>query len=608
MEAAPHSIVESINNVKWLDYANNMLSTQRTIYQLSSMSDVTVVAGSSRCKAHQIVLSASSDYFRSVLAASCSSGAPAAAAASSADGSPSSHCCGEATIIIPDLNPDLLEPLMNFVYTGETFVSPTALSEFLEACNYLKIKGFLNYACMVNGIQLQKQQTQTHLPNQQPQPLVGLSLPVEPTAPQQPPMQTLTDDGDETTLAIYSIQDVGKFEPDYVIGTYVDGGDPSETVAEIETTSNDADAQTLTQMDPLEEYLDEDNDDEDVQNDPDLDNDQTLDEPPVSDEADEPADETAAEIPQTNKPVRVRRAAPKSRKKSTDSPKADAAATNRLSKSYSQATLNDALDELQSGSSVVDVAARFEIPRSTIYARLRCGRDRIYRQYHQTKLDDAVRGVIETGMSLKEASTRYDVSKTVLWRALKKSNVYKPEDRIQLSRADAMVAIQRGETLISISKAYNIPLATLHRDKVRLYREGKLPDHCKLRKRDVGPNYRIRLNAAVASCRNGMPQKIASELHGVPKTTIWRHLQWARRLEASGAVLADGETDGDGGDAELNEDAEEEELLEDYEEDEVMDTEVAPDEQDEKIVEEVTIETKYKVDENDDQEVDEANK
>lgn len=555
------TMISTINQVKWLDYAKNMMDHQRHIYADSSLSDVTIVAGPVHCKAHQIVLSASSEFFCKVLAESNAT----------------------TVILIPDLNPDLLEPLMTFIYTGQTSVRPTALSDFLAACDFLKIKGFLNYACMVNGIKLQKQ----HTTNQPHQP------------PQQQPAQQFQHEGDAqqasdigsvkfytskpaTTAAHVSISSslASTNEPNSSF-VHIDDDHAFEleafiqnepVLADMESAAcNTRDPIGTVQLEAFEEYLDEDDDtnNEEAEDgvheqleDCSFDNiaSDNASDKPKSDQPDEVSwlvdQHDLAAVEPSESPIitstehstpparqRSRRSANAANATNTgaeDQPLESCASNDALayksstSKSYSDETLADAMAELNAGGSVVDVAAKYEIPRSTIYARVRCGRDRIYRQYQQSKLDEAVRSVTETGISLKEASSRYDVSKTVLWRALKKSNVYKPGERIQLTRADALKAIQRGDTLMSISKAYNVPLATLHRDKVRLFRDGKLPEHCKLRKRDAGIAYRKRLDAAVASCRNGMPQKIASEKHGVPKTTIWRHLQRIRLLEAKG--------------------------------------------------------------------------
>lgn len=597
----------TLNNVKCLDYGRHMLDAQRFCYTHSTMTDVSVVAGTKRIRAHQLVLSASSEFFCSMLAAS---GAGPVATVGPTGGQ--LNLTDAPTIVLADIDPDLLEPLMSFIYTGSTAVHPTMLSEFMELCKFLQIKGLLNYACMLNGIQLQMHDIQQQLSaTDSAEHPVTLATTTQTQTRHTFHSPTAVNDDTGVALELYEelpIQADGMDDgQQYVIHTYVDG--VGETLTEsAEVDAHDGGASTMTTLDTFEDYLDDDDvelDDsaahqhETTETDADgwIDAPVTFIVPGQVPGADEPTETTSADqlanvVQPVKRPARHKPAKATAKEShnslnpsaipavagvadaaagtTTDASSTAATSGGRLVKSYSDATLAEAMAALETGSSVVEVAARFDIPRSTIYARIRCGRDRVYRQYQQTKLDDAVRFVVETGNSLKEASQRYDVSKTVLWRALKKSAVYRPEDRIQLTRADALKAIQRGETLISISKAYRIPLATLHRDKVRLYREGKLPDHCVLRKRDMGHGYRNRLDAAVKDCRNGMPQKTASELHGVPKTTIWRHLHRARRLAASS-----GGGDGDGVDAEKvllksvkverGEDEDDDELLEEDE-------------------------------------------
>lgn len=200
----------------------------------------------------------------------------------------------------------------------------------------------------------------------------------------------------------------------------------------------------------------------------------------------------------------------------------------RLIKNYTDEDLTEALEELKKGGcSVLEISEKCNVPRSTIYAKLRQNPEYrlLYRSLRDSVFEDAVRAVVTLGMSLKDASTKYNISKTALWRKLKQSDLYKPEERSRATRTDALQAIGRGETLLSISKQYNVPLSTLHRDKVRLFNLGKLPQTCTLAKRDRGASYKKRLKAAVMCCENGMTQKLASELHSVPKTTVWRHLQ-----------------------------------------------------------------------------------
>lgn len=452
----------NFQNIKWLDYTQNLMDTQKDVLQSNEMFDVLIGVGQHRFKAHQLVLSACSDFLKDVLAA--------AGASTSTQMLP--------TIIIPDMNPMLFEPLLEFMYTGESFVPSNILSEFLEACSFLRIRGFTTYDCLVNGIRLQQDPKRASVV--------------------QPPAQAEDDsENDHKALLVMPSNTVNDIltsrnhvdlgDTDLGYSYTIEGEEDTTNTTSMENTGHQEVAEIITgETITSEEYLDDD------------------DEMMIS----------KTEI--TIDPEDI---------KSFDVAAPSSATSGRPPKTYTEATLIEAIEELRGGAAVADVAAKFDIPRSTIYSKLRQSKDPVYRKYRSSHLEDAARAVTETGISLKEASQLFDVSKTVLWRTLKKTSNYRPEERFHHLRSEAIEAIQTGDTLISISKRFNIPLATLHRDKVRLHTEGKLPDNCKLTRRESGTSYQKRLSEAIQCCRNGMPQKTASEIHRIPKTTIWRHLQ-----------------------------------------------------------------------------------
>lgn len=459
-------------NVQWLDYTQNLMDSQKDIFHTNQMFDVLIGVGQQRFKAHKLVLCASSDFLKDVLASS------------------GNACHHIPTILIPDLNPKLVEPLLEFMYTGEAFVNSFILSEFLEACSFLQIKGFISYDCLVNGIRLQQD------PNKQTAVVV--------------PEDADENGGNKDTTLVLPHQ---TFEiiPDDVLIENEDYSIKDYTIEEDDVTCKSNEnlqnhEQILGGEGTSEEYLEED----------------VLDEMLIA----KIDTKRHFEVDEDNKFI------PKKRPVAY-------LHWSRQQKSYTEASLNEAIKEIRAGATVVEASAKFDVPRSTIYSKLRQSKDPVYRKYRASHLEDAARLVTEQGISLKEASQLFDVSKTVLWRTLKKCANYKPEERFHSLRADAIMAIQKGDTLISISKRFNIPLATLHRDKVRLHTEGKLPENCKLTRRESGTSYHERLRAAIQSCRNGMAQKMASDLHKVPKTTIWRHLQRFNRMNAAKKEIDD---------------------------------------------------------------------
>lgn len=68
-----------------------------------------------------------------------------------------------------------------------------------------------------------------------------------------------------------------------------------------------------------------------------------------------------------------------------------------------------------------------------------------------------------------------------------------------------------------------IPLTTLHRDKKKLSKEGKLPELFRVKDRTENSEYGKRLEAALTKCRSGMSQYQAAKLYNIPKATMWRY-------------------------------------------------------------------------------------
>lgn len=385
---------DHIQNVKWLDYAKNMMDIQRSVYLSSSMFDIIIAAGEVRFKAHKLILNACSDFFLEILYNCPSHVVP--------------------TIIIPDLNPKLVEPLLVFMYSGETFIPPNSMKEFLDVCHFLQLKGIINNSCIVNGSPMEEHQTR------------GVVKP-------------------EVLIEEHQLESAIEYEEqtEYIIMEDVQNS--VDLCAEEPTTQSDDYEEFEQNTEENEEYLEEVNEDDDK-----------------SFKIQHNYDESLQPLYSTQ-PLKC-------------------------------TVLNQTTVKAKSKKST---KLKLESAKCTINSSMR-----------NTALENAMRAVTKDGRSLQEASLQYNISKTVLWRKLKQSSHYKPQERTQVSRSDAIAAMERGETLISISKKYNVPLSTLHRDKVRLFEQGKLPEKCKVTRREAGPGYKNRLKNAVACCGKGMSQKV----------------------------------------------------------------------------------------------------
>lgn len=161
------------------------------------------------------------------------------------------------------------------------------------------------------------------------------------------------------------------------------------------------------------------------------------------------------------------------------------------------------------------------------------------------KLDEAINTIIHGGASFRTASIQYGIPKTVLWRKAVKAPNYKA-DRFELPspRKEAIEALKAGEKLLNISKRFDIPLSTLHRDKIKLYSEGALPENVILKQRDKGSDFKDRVLVAAQQCLSGvMSQSEASKFYGLPKTTIWRKIKALRASDGGHQMDANGSSE-----------------------------------------------------------------
>lgn len=147
---------------------------------------------------------------------------------------------------------------------------------------------------------------------------------------------------------------------------------------------------------------------------------------------------------------------------------------------------------------------------------------------HRTEnLDLAVQAVVHDGMSLQKSAQKYSVAKTVLWRRVKKHPNYVKIHKENPIIETACEKLKAGESLKNISLELEIPMSTLHRHKVRLSMEGRLPDNVAFKKRGslTKEEFKEKLQKAVDACMGGMSQNHAANVYHIPKSTLWRHLQ-----------------------------------------------------------------------------------
>lgn len=137
--------------------------------------------------------------------------------------------------------------------------------------------------------------------------------------------------------------------------------------------------------------------------------------------------------------------------------------------------------------------------------------------------------VILNKVSFQVASTKYNISKTHLWRVCQSTPEYHLQRESSLNpelNAVIIDALKSGETLLSISKKYNVPVSTLHRRKSMLYEQGELPENVRIKQRNRGEDFGVRLEMAIGDITTlGISQTEAAKKYRIPKTTIWRRLK-----------------------------------------------------------------------------------
>merc|ERR1739844_222778 len=104
----------------WNDFQTNMVSSFKHLRDEKSFTDVTLACDGQTCKAHKMVLSACSPYFKALL-----------------EENPAKH----PIIILKDVPFQHLTAILEFMYAGEVNVAQDQLPAFLKTAERLKVKG-----------------------------------------------------------------------------------------------------------------------------------------------------------------------------------------------------------------------------------------------------------------------------------------------------------------------------------------------------------------------------------------------------------------------------------------------------------------------------------
>ncbi|XP_017057827.1 modifier of mdg4 [Drosophila ficusphila] len=500
-----------MNHLKWMGHSSTIMDIQRSLRNDSENCEVVLASRDGvRVRAHLFVLSTCSELMRNLLV-----------------DVPRGQ---EATIMLPDIRGDLLESMLSFIYMGETSLPSASLSEFLEAINLLGIKSAISFECNPSASPPSADVGSGSMAVETAKSITGLQiaeaelLDEEEDGSAQPaetvPTTVLAEPQHQPTHSNRSLEYLDVYEPPKITYSieHMDGHSSGNQFILTENTGTFTITQSASSLTKLEadetvasgtevELVDDDAEAEMAEDDSEEQDNQMIEEDfaasdplielgtaaEMDDDEDVPVDMADEEIEDV-KPRKLLEGKPRVRRPVNAKP---------TKRSPSKPT------RLQQF-----VALKREI------------KDDI-----NDALDLAAEAVIVEGLSLQKAADRFDISKTVLWRRVRTNPAYTRNNRERPSLLEAYERLKNGDSLKSISTELQIPMSTLHRHKVRLSAQGRLPDFVACRKRDTTPKDELRdkLAKAVHACLNeGMSQNHAANLFEIPKSTLWRHLQ--RRL------------------------------------------------------------------------------
>ncbi|KAK9503269.1 hypothetical protein O3M35_011877 [Rhynocoris fuscipes] len=126
--------------LRWNNYQSNMVSELDMLRTEEYLVDVTLCCEGHKFRAHKVILSACSPYFRNVF---------------------KENPCEHPVVILKDVFPEDVEALLSFVYQGIVYVSEKKLTSFLQTAELLQIKGLTGAASSFNDEQARQAAAQS---------------------------------------------------------------------------------------------------------------------------------------------------------------------------------------------------------------------------------------------------------------------------------------------------------------------------------------------------------------------------------------------------------------------------------------------------------------
>lgn len=111
-------------NLKWKSFHSNILSSFESMWEEEGLVDVTLATDGRCLKAHKIMLSASSPFFKKIF---------------------QMNPCQHPVIVLQDVHYSELESILKFVYKGEVSIMQENLPLLLRAAETLQIRGLCRH-------------------------------------------------------------------------------------------------------------------------------------------------------------------------------------------------------------------------------------------------------------------------------------------------------------------------------------------------------------------------------------------------------------------------------------------------------------------------------
>lgn len=111
--------------LKWNNFQSSIITAFESLQNTQDLADVTLTCEGVSVKAHKIILSACSPYFRTVF---------------------KENPCPHPIVILKDVYYIDLLAVLNFMYHGEVLVSKDQLKSFLQTAEILQVSGLNGYA------------------------------------------------------------------------------------------------------------------------------------------------------------------------------------------------------------------------------------------------------------------------------------------------------------------------------------------------------------------------------------------------------------------------------------------------------------------------------